>query len=425
MPHFRELRKEAEKHPIEEVGSKLRALMPWLRLESPRRPVAELRRGRGARPASPAKAGRSSACVGGGARRASALRRRGGRAPGGARAARCSASASALNFFRDPERVAPAGRPPRRLARRRQGASPCVAVRERALPATRRRRASASSCRRSNVHVNRSPVDGTRRGGAAHARASSAPPSPTRRRSTTSGTRWCSRAAGGASSFVQIAGALARRIVCRVRPGRRASQRGERFGMIMFGSRVDLFLPPDVRPTVQLGRPRPGRRDRRRRGARREEPPASSVVPGRGRRRIPPLRKGVYLLPNLFTTGGLFAGFYSIIATLDGDYRLAAIMHPGRARLRRARRPDRAAHARRPARFGIEYDSLADLVAFGVAPGILVYTLGARAVGPLGLARGVALRHLRRAPAGALQRAGRARSRSGTSSACRSPPRPT
>ena len=58
--------------------------------------------------------------------------------------------------------------------------------------------------------------------------------------------------------------------------------------------------------------------------------------------------------------------------------------------------------------FGIEYDSLADLVAFGVAPGILVYQLGARAVGALGLARGLAVRRLRRAPPGALQRAGRA-----------------
>jgi CDP-diacylglycerol---serine O-phosphatidyltransferase len=88
--------------------------------------------------------------------------------------------------------------------------------------------------------------------------------------------------------------------------------------------------------------------------------------------RIPPLRKGVYLLPNLFTTGGLFAGFYSIICTLGHDYHLAAIMIlvaqlcdvlDGRiARLTRS-----------TSSFGVQYDSLADLVAFGVAPGILVY----------------------------------------------------
>jgi CDP-diacylglycerol--serine O-phosphatidyltransferase len=92
----------------------------------------------------------------------------------------------------------------------------------------------------------------------------------------------------------------------------------------------------------------------------------------RRRRRIPPLRKGVYILPNLFTTGGLFAGFYSIISTLNEKYWLAAVMIlvaqlcdmlDGRvARLTRS-----------TSSFGIQYDSLADLVAFGVAPGILVY----------------------------------------------------
>jgi CDP-diacylglycerol--serine O-phosphatidyltransferase len=100
--------------------------------------------------------------------------------------------------------------------------------------------------------------------------------------------------------------------------------------------------------------------------------PPIYAVPGRRRRRIPPLRKGVYILPNLFTSGGLFAGFYSIIATLDEQYWLAAVMIlvaqlcdvlDGRvARLTRS-----------TSSFGIQYDSLADLIAFGVAPGILVY----------------------------------------------------
>ncbi len=85
-----------------------------------------------------------------------------------------------------------------------------------------------------------------------------------------------------------------------------------------------------------------------------------------------PLHRGVYLLPNLITTCGLFSGFYSIIATIDGSYQVAAIgiliAHvfdglDGRiARLTRS-----------TSRFGIEYDSLSDLVAFGVAPGVLVY----------------------------------------------------
>jgi phosphatidylserine decarboxylase len=52
--------------------------------------------------------------------------------------------------------------------------------------------------------------------------------------------------------MVQIAGAIARRIVCDVHPGDRV-RRGERFGMIMFGSRVDFFLPADVRPVVKAG----------------------------------------------------------------------------------------------------------------------------------------------------------------------------
>lgn len=85
-----------------------------------------------------------------------------------------------------------------------------------------------------------------------------------------------------------------------------------------------------------------------------------------------PLRKGVYLLPSLFTTGGLFCGFYAIIATLGEAYVFAAIAMlvamvfdglDGRiARLTKT-----------SSKFGVEYDSLADLVAFGVAPGVLAY----------------------------------------------------
>ncbi len=85
-----------------------------------------------------------------------------------------------------------------------------------------------------------------------------------------------------------------------------------------------------------------------------------------------PLRRGVYVLPNLLTSAALFSGFYSIICCFRGDFLWAAIAIlianvfdalDGRiARLTRA-----------TTRFGIEYDSLSDVVAFGVAPGILVY----------------------------------------------------
>ena len=92
----------------------------------------------------------------------------------------------------------------------------------------------------------------------------------------------------------------------------------------------------------------------------------------RRRKMGPPLRKGVYLLPNLFTTGGLFCGFYAIIAMLGENYVLAAtavlialvfdVLDGRIARLTKT-----------SSKFGVEYDSLADLVAFGVAPGVLAY----------------------------------------------------
>jgi phosphatidylserine decarboxylase len=53
-------------------------------------------------------------------------------------------------------------------------------------------------------------------------------------------------------AFVQIAGFLARRIVCYLEPGM-TMQRGDRCGLIMFGSRVDMFLPPEARLRVEVG----------------------------------------------------------------------------------------------------------------------------------------------------------------------------
>ena len=57
---------------------------------------------------------------------------------------------------------------------------------------------------------------------------------------------------GQTLAFVQIAGLIARRIVCFVNEGQTLT-RGERFGLIRFGSRVDVYLPPGVEPCVQLG----------------------------------------------------------------------------------------------------------------------------------------------------------------------------
>lgn len=83
-------------------------------------------------------------------------------------------------------------------------------------------------------------------------------------------------------------------------------------------------------------------------------------------------QKGVYLIPSLFTTGNLICGFFSIISTFNENYLQAAIfiilahvmdgLDGTIARLTKA-----------TSQFGIEFDSLADLVSFGLAPAILVY----------------------------------------------------
>ncbi len=57
---------------------------------------------------------------------------------------------------------------------------------------------------------------------------------------------------GAKITFVQIAGLIARRIVCRLEPGDTVTK-AERFGLIRFGSRLDIYLPSDARPAVQLG----------------------------------------------------------------------------------------------------------------------------------------------------------------------------
>jgi CDP-diacylglycerol--serine O-phosphatidyltransferase len=94
---------------------------------------------------------------------------------------------------------------------------------------------------------------------------------------------------------------------------------------------------------------------------------------GAPRRLVPvPLRKGVYILPNLITTAGLFSGFYSVIASLRGEFLVAAIAIMA-ANVFDALDGRIARLTHTTSRFGIEYDSLCDLVAFGVAPGLLVY----------------------------------------------------
>ena len=95
------------------------------------------------------------------------------------------------------------------------------------------------------------------------------------------------------------------------------------------------------------------------------------------------LRRGVYILPNLITSGSLFAGFYSIASTYNGHFEKAAtgiiagvILDGLDGRVARM--------TRTTTRFGVEYDSLADLVSFGVAPAFLVYGWALSAFGRWG-----------------------------------------
>jgi len=85
------------------------------------------------------------------------------------------------------------------------------------------------------------------------------------------------------------------------------------------------------------------------------------------------VKKGIYVLPNLFTTASLFSGFYAIVASMKGHFEVAAVAVLIAAVLdaldgRIARMTNTTS------KFGAEYDSLSDLVAFGVAPAILAYT---------------------------------------------------
>lgn len=96
-------------------------------------------------------------------------------------------------------------------------------------------------------------------------------------------------------------------------------------------------------------------------------------------------RRGIYLLPNLLTTGALFAGFYAILAAMKGEYHQAgaavfvAMFFDGLdgqvARLTNTQSD-----------FGIQYDSLSDMVSFGVAPAVLAFSWMLHHLGKLGWA---------------------------------------
>ncbi len=95
------------------------------------------------------------------------------------------------------------------------------------------------------------------------------------------------------------------------------------------------------------------------------------------------MRKGVYILPNLFTTGNLFCGFWAIISVFQEKFYYAAvaillasvfdILDGKVARLSGA-----------TSKFGVQYDSLADLISFGIAPALLAFSWALRPYGRFG-----------------------------------------
>jgi CDP-diacylglycerol--serine O-phosphatidyltransferase len=93
--------------------------------------------------------------------------------------------------------------------------------------------------------------------------------------------------------------------------------------------------------------------------------------------------KSVYVLPNLFTTANLFCGFYAIIAALNGNFEISAIsilianifdIADGKV----------ARITNTTSKFGVEYDSLCDLISFGMAPSILIYCWALKPFGKFG-----------------------------------------
>lgn len=94
-------------------------------------------------------------------------------------------------------------------------------------------------------------------------------------------------------------------------------------------------------------------------------------------------KKGIYLLPNLFTTSGLFLGFYAIVTAMQGKFEMASIAIfiamiadglDGRvARLTNTE-----------STFGAQYDSLSDMITFGLAPALLVFTWSLSTLGKVG-----------------------------------------
>ncbi|MBI3221614.1 MAG: CDP-diacylglycerol--serine O-phosphatidyltransferase [Nitrosomonadales bacterium] len=94
-------------------------------------------------------------------------------------------------------------------------------------------------------------------------------------------------------------------------------------------------------------------------------------------------KRGIYLLPNLFTTGALFAGFYAIVQAMNGKFEYAAVaVFIAMVLDGLDGRVARLTHTQ--SEFGAEYDSLSDMVSFGVAPALVMYEWALRSLGKWG-----------------------------------------
>ncbi|MGD2137506.1 MAG: CDP-diacylglycerol--serine O-phosphatidyltransferase [Gammaproteobacteria bacterium] len=97
-------------------------------------------------------------------------------------------------------------------------------------------------------------------------------------------------------------------------------------------------------------------------------------------------RRGIYLLPNMITTAGLFAGFYAIVAAMGGRYEPAAVaifvamvMDGIDGRVARLTNTQ--------SEFGVQYDSLSDMICFGLAPALVMYEWSLSAMTSVGWAK--------------------------------------
>jgi CDP-diacylglycerol---serine O-phosphatidyltransferase len=95
------------------------------------------------------------------------------------------------------------------------------------------------------------------------------------------------------------------------------------------------------------------------------------------------VRRGIYILPNLFTTMNMFCGFYAVLSAINGRFAaaslsiiIAVVFDALDGKIARA--------TNTTSRFGVEYDSLADLISFGLAPGLMMYLWALKPMGRIG-----------------------------------------